>query len=75
MQLMGLLGKMKMDHLAAQLDTLCEQASKRDMGYREFLTDALATEWRGRHLKGVESRLRQARLPWIKTLEQFDVSF
>jgi len=75
MQLSSLLEKMKMEHLGAQLDALCEQASKKDQGYREFLTDALAAEWRGRHLKGVEARLRQARFPWIKTLEQFDVSF
>ena len=75
MQLVSLLEKMKMEHLAGQLDSLCEQASKRDLGYREFLTEALDVEWRGRHLRGVESRLGQARFPWVKTLEQFDFSF
>jgi DNA replication protein DnaC len=75
MQLMSLLGKMKMDYLTAQLDAVCEQAAKRDLGYREFLTEALQVEWRGRHQKGVESRLHLARFPWIKTLEQFDYSF
>ncbi|MBW7655838.1 IS21-like element helper ATPase IstB [Hydrogenophilus thermoluteolus] len=33
------------------------------------------TEWAGRNQKGLESRLRQARMPWIKTLEQFDFDF
>ena len=75
MQLTGLLDKMKMEHLAAQLETVCEQASERDLGYQEFLCTALQCEWTGRHLKGVESRLRQARFPWVKTLEQFDLSF
>jgi len=75
MQLNSLLDKMKMDHLGAQLDTVCEQAAKKDLGYREFLTQALETEWHGRHLKGVESRLKMARFPWIKSLEQFDFSF
>jgi DNA replication protein DnaC len=75
MQLAGLFEKMKMDYLPDQLDGLCEQAAKRDLGYKEFLVEALDVEWRGRRLKGVESRLRQARLPWIKTLEQFDFSF
>ncbi len=75
MQLEGLLGKLKMEHLAHQLETVCEQASKRDLGYKEFLTSALEAEWQGRHLRGVESRLTQARLPWMKTLEQFDFSF
>ena len=75
MQLVGLLEKMKMDHLSAQLDAVCEQASKKDLGYREFLTDALQTEWAGRHRKGVESRIGQARFPWIKTTDQFDFDF
>ena len=75
MQLTGLLEKMKMEHLGAQLDAICEQAAKKDLGYRDFLTQALETEWKGRHQKGVESRLKMARFPWIKTLEQFDFSF
>jgi DNA replication protein DnaC len=54
---------------------VCEQAAKRELGYKEFLIDALSAEWQGRHLKGVEARLAQARLPWVKTLEQFDFSF
>jgi len=75
MQLVGLLEKMKMEHLASQLETVCEQASKRDLGYQEFLSEALEVEWKGRHLKGVDVRLKQARLPWVKTLEQFDFTF
>ncbi len=75
MQLVSLLEKMKMEHLANQLETVCEQASKRELGYKEFLTEALETEWRGRHLKGVEGRLLQARFPWVKTIEQFDFGF
>jgi len=66
---------MHMEHLESQLDAICEQASERDLGYREFLTEALQREWNGRHLKGVESRLKAARFPWVKTLEQFDLSF
>jgi DNA replication protein DnaC len=75
MQLTSLLEKMKMDHLCLQLDSICEQASKKDLGYKEFLTQALDTEWRGRHQKGVETRLKMARLPWVKSLEQFDFDF
>jgi DNA replication protein DnaC len=75
MELEPLLEKLRMEHLGAQLDTICEQAAKRELGYREFLLDALSAEWQGRHLKGVESRLGPARLPWVKTLDQFDFSF
>lgn len=66
---------MKLEHLTAQLDAVCEQAAKKDLGYREFLTEVLSTEWNGRHRKGVEFRLILARFPWVKTLEQFDFSF
>ena len=70
---------MSCGHLASvvtgSLDALCEQAAKRDLDYRSFLAEALASEWAGRHQKGLESRLRQARLPWVKTLEQFDFGF
>ena len=75
MELVSLLDKMKMEHLATQLDTVCEQAAKKELDYRQFLVAALESEWNGRYQRGVESRLKQARLPWVKTLEQFDFSF
>lgn len=75
MELISVMHKLKLEHLPLALDTLCEQAGKRDLNYREFLHEALALEWSGRHQKGLESRLSQARLPWVKTLEQFDFDF
>ena len=75
MELVSLLNKLKMEHLEAQLDTVCEQAAKKELDYREFLEAALQTEWNGRYQRGVESRLRLARFPWLKTLEQFDFDF
>ena len=75
MNLIRLFEQLKMEHLPQALDSLCEHASKQELNYREFLTQALAEEWNGRHQKGFESRLKQARLPWIKTLETFDFSF
>jgi len=75
MQLVNLLEKMKMDSLNISLDVLCEQAAKKDLNYRDFLTEALKAEWLGRHQKGVEARMRTAHFPWVKTIEQFDFSF
>lgn len=75
MELTTLLERMKMDHLLVQLDGLCEQAAHGDLDYKGFLAQALETEWRGRYQRGVESRLKLARFPWIKTLEQFDFDF
>jgi DNA replication protein DnaC len=75
MELDHLLGKLKMDHLEAQLDAVCEQAAQRQADYKTFLVQALQTEWQGRSQRGTELRLRQARFPWLKTLEQFDFEF
>ena len=70
-----LISRLKLDYLDERLNDLCEQAKKKDLNYREFLIEVLSTEWEGRHQKGLDSRLKQARLPWTKTLEQFDYSF
>ena len=38
MELDHLLDKLKMDHLEAQLDAVCEQAAQRGEDYKTFLT-------------------------------------
>ncbi len=75
MELTTLLDRMKLEQLAAQLDGVCEQAAQGDLDFKGFLARALETEWRGRYQKSVEGRLKQARFPWMKTLEQFDFDF
>jgi DNA replication protein DnaC len=75
MELDGLLSKLKMEHLTDQLDTVCEEAAKRELDYKGFLAAALSTEWKGRYQRGVQSRVKLARFPWIKTIEQFDFDF
>ena len=37
MELTALLEKLKMDHLDAQLETICEQAAERDLGSRRAI--------------------------------------
>jgi DNA replication protein DnaC len=75
MELETLLDRLKMEHLEPQLDALCEQAAQREMDYKTFLAEALRLEWQGRFQRGIETRLRQSRFPWNKTLEQFDFDF
>jgi DNA replication protein DnaC len=75
MELSLLLERMKMEHLSAQLDGVCEQAAKGDLDYKGFLAQALEAEWRGRYQRSVEGRLKLARFPWVKTLDQFDFEF
>lgn len=75
MELDNLFDKLKMEHLEAQLDAVCEQAAQRQLDYKAFLSQALETEWQGRFQRGIEARLRLARFPWLKTLDQFDFDF
>jgi len=75
MELENLLDKLRMDHLESQLDAVCEQAAKKQMDYKTFLAQALQTEYQGRFQRGIEARLRLARFPWIKTLDQFEFDF
>src|SRR5512134_1047265 len=75
MELAILLEKLKLEHLESQLETVCEQAAQQKLDYPSFLSQALGVEWQGRHQRGIEARLRQARFPAIKTLEQFDFDF
>lgn len=70
-----LLERLKMVHLRLQRDTVCEQAAKDDLDYQGLLARALEADWRGRQQRGIEMRLRMARFPWLKTLEQFGFAF
>jgi DNA replication protein DnaC len=72
MDLSLLLEQLKLEHLRIQLDGVCEQAATGDLDYQGFLARALVTEWRGRQQRGIDLRLRMARFPWLKTLEQFN---
>jgi DNA replication protein DnaC len=72
MELHTLLERLKLEHLRTQLDGVCEQAAKSDLDYQGFLVRALEAEWRGWRQRGIDIRLRMARFPWRKTVEQFD---
>ncbi len=63
MELTTLLEKLKLEHLDAQLDAVCEQAAAQDLDYKRFLAEALTCEWQGRFRRGIETRVKLARLP------------
>lgn len=75
MELTALLSKLKLEHLEPQVAGVCEQAASQALDYPTFLTRALTVEWQGRQQRGIEARLRLARFPWLKTLEQYDFDF
>jgi len=63
MELTTLVGRMKLDHLAAQLDGICEHAAQGDVDFEGFLPQAFEAEWRGRYQKSFEHWWKQARFP------------
>jgi hypothetical protein len=57
------------------LDAVCELAARRQVHCKALLVQALQAECQGRYQRGTELRLRQARFPWLKMLEQIDFEF
>jgi len=57
------------------LDTHLERVAKEEMTYAEFLAQLLECEASARRERLLQTRTRMARLPAIKTLDQFDFGF
>jgi DNA replication protein DnaC len=54
---------------------LCERAREEDWSYERFAEALLSTEVASRESHGGESRIKAARFPARKTLEEFDFTF
>jgi DNA replication protein DnaC len=63
---------LRMPTLASQCVSLAEQALRERQTYLRFLEALLAAELEDREQKTIERRIREAHLPRIKTLEEFD---
>ncbi len=63
---------LRMPGLARGFEALCRQAEKERWTFEEFLAECLAVEVTSRSDSAVRQRLRDARFPDIKTLDQFD---
>ncbi len=57
---------------AEALDARLEEAAKREVPYADFLVDLLETELAVRRRRYLDTRTKLARLPFRKTLEDFD---
>lgn len=63
-------------HTAAELlDARLEEASHTEMTYLCFLSDLLESEQQERKRRSEETRTKFSRLPYLKTLEEFDFTF
>jgi DNA replication protein DnaC len=59
----------------ARLDTLLEQAAKKEPSYAAFLDEVLGCEVDARRTRYLRARLQLAHLPFVKTFNQFDFCF
>ncbi|MFZ0973717.1 MAG: ATP-binding protein [Solirubrobacteraceae bacterium] len=71
-QLRGHLAYLKLGAAADQLAQALETAERDKPGYTQFLHDLLATEVAASEQRRLDGRMRFAKLPTHKTLEQFD---
>lgn len=69
------LEQLRLRRIAACLDRVCEEGSRQDLSYLEFLDRLLETEQIGRYQRTVEVKTRLAHLPYHKTMADFDYSF
>jgi len=66
---------LKMPAAARTLAKLADRARAEEWGYEQFVQTLLETEVSARDGHGGEARIRQARFPARKTLEEFDFTF
>jgi DNA replication protein DnaC len=69
------LEELRLRRMAEALSRVCEEASREQRSYLEVLDELLAIEQRGRYERNVEIKTRLARLPYHKTMADFDYRF
>src|SRR5437588_11438829 len=74
-ELTHLFRAMKAPAAARALPKLAERARAEEWSYEQFAEALLATETQARDAHGGEARIKAARFPARKTLEEFDFTF
>lgn len=69
------LRRLRLARAADAVEAHHRQALKDKLGYLEFLEHLVDDELNSRDNKGLQKRLRSARFPVVKTLEDFDFTF
>lgn len=66
--------QLRLPTIASQFARLAEQAQRENQSHQQYLDALLAAELEEREQKTIARRIREARLPKVKTLEEFDFS-
>jgi DNA replication protein DnaC len=69
------LGELRMSEADALLESHLQRAAQGDRSYADFLLEVLEAEVRARQDSRHQQAIKRARLPFVKTLEQFDFTF
>lgn len=69
------LQQLGMTHVESVLESRLDAAAKKELSYVDFLAELLNVEVAQRKEQQILQRLRQARFPFRRTLEEFDYSF
>lgn len=74
-KLQGTLEALGLKAVQTRLENLLEQAAKKESSYADFLEQLLGCEVDARRTRYLRARLQLARLPYLKTFNEFDFSF
>lgn len=66
--------ELKMPGLARNFEALSRQATQEQWSYEDYLYEALSIEVASRAESSIRQRIREARFPELKTLDEFDFS-
>lgn len=69
------LARLKLSRMAECLESIAEDAAKREATYLDFLDRLLEAEVSARYERDVTMKTKLAHFPFVKTLDQFDFSF
>jgi DNA replication protein DnaC len=69
------LTRLRLGHVALQLDALLSDAARKEPTYLDFLDELLQAELASKQRKRVSMGIQIAHFPGVKTLEEFDFAF
>ena len=74
-KLVGDLKKLRLPAITEMLDSYVKQAASSSMSYMDFLSGLVSEEVMHKERKSIQSRIKSARFPVLKSLDDFDYAF
>lgn len=69
------LRKLRLPAMAEMLDSYAKQAASSSISYMDFLSGLVSEEVRYKERRGVQNRIKSAKFPILKSLDDFDYTF